>query len=304
MKNWVLLIVLCFFIAGQGISQQPSFSGNFSDTLNNQRLNTVILSELGFYASGLSFLSFIWYKDHERVPFHYYNDLKGYLQMDKAGHAFGAYYESYQGYYALRWAGLSKNQALLYGAPLGVILQTPIEIFDGMYEGWGFSWWDMVANASGPFLFAVQEAVWDQQLVYMKYSYSPSGYPEYHHILGESELESLFLDYNGHTYWLSANLHNITGISQLPDWLNLSVGYSGNGMIYEFENPTFYQGEPFPELERYRQFVFSLDVDLTKISTERRWLRSLLKHLNFIKIPFPAVEINRVKGVEFNPLYF
>jgi len=47
-------------------------------------------------------LSFIWYKDEPRVPFEFYNDSKGYLQVDKFGHAFGAYFESYVGYHALR----------------------------------------------------------------------------------------------------------------------------------------------------------------------------------------------------------
>ena len=36
----------------------------------------------------------------------------------------------------------------------------------------------------------------------MKFSYSPSGYPKYHSILGENELERFFLDYNGHTYFM------------------------------------------------------------------------------------------------------
>ena len=51
---------------------------------------TALVTEAAVYAGGMSYLQFIWYKDHERVPFHFYNDNKGYLQIDKAGHAFGA----------------------------------------------------------------------------------------------------------------------------------------------------------------------------------------------------------------------
>ncbi|MFC2151842.1 DUF2279 domain-containing protein [Bacteroidota bacterium] len=297
-------LCLCFFFLSSKGFAQPAFIEHYPDTLIKTRLNTVIATEATTYVAGLSFLSFIWYKDHERVPFHYYNDGKGYLQMDKAGHAYSAYYESYYAYYALRWAGMDKKRALIYGGPLGLVFQTPIEIFDGVYEGYGFSWWDMAANAVGSTIFTVQEAFWDEQVVLMKFSYSPSGYPKYHHILGDNELESFFKDYNGHTYWLSANLKKITGIQGLPDWLNVAVGYSGNGMIKEFENPEYYQGEPFPELDRYRQYLFSLDIDLSRIHSNKKWVRNLLKNFNLIKVPFPALEINEIDGVIFHPIYF
>lgn len=203
----IFFILLLFLLSARGYTQ-PEFVKNYSDTLTKSRLETVLMAESSIYVAGLSFLNFIWYKDHKRVPFHYYNDLKGYLQMDKAGHAYGAYYESYQGYHALRWAGMDKKKALIYGAPLGVIFQTPIEIFDGIYEGFGFSWWDTWSNLAGSALFTLQEAFWEKQFVMMKFSYSSSRYSKYHRKLGETPLESLFLDYNGHTYWLSIVLLN------------------------------------------------------------------------------------------------
>ncbi len=84
----------------------------------------------------------------------------------------------------------------------------------------------------------------------------------------------------------------------------LAFGYSANGMIYEFENPTFYRGEPFPEFERYRQFIFSLDVDFTRIHSNKKWLRSVFRALNLVKVPFPAIELNRIDGLKFRPMYF
>lgn len=299
----IVLFGIIFFVAIDSIAQ-TQFIESYPDTLSKKRLQTVIAVETGAYLSGLSFLSFIWYKDHERVPFHFYNDAKGYLQMDKAGHAFGAYRESFAAYYALRWAGMDKKKALIFGGPIGLIFQTPIEILDGMYEGWGFSWSDMAANTLGSLLFISQEILFDDQIVLMKFSYSPSGYPEYHSILGESEIESFFLDYNAHTHWLSANVYQITGIEFFPKWLNIAFGYSANGMIKEFDNPEYYNWKPFPHLERYRQFLFSLDIDFSKIKTEKRWLRSVFRTINLIKIPFPALEYNRIDKVKFHPLYF
>lgn len=82
--------------------------------------------------------------------------------------------------------------ALLIGGPMGIVIQTPIEVFDGLYEGWGFSWWDMAANTFGAALFTAQEAIFDEQPVVMKFSYSPSEYPRYHPILGENNFMSFF----------------------------------------------------------------------------------------------------------------
>ncbi len=276
----------------------------YPDELNKKRLNTIIATETGIYIAGLSFLSFIWYNDKERVPFHFYDDSKGYLQMDKAGHAYCAYHESYTAYYAFRWAGMNKKKALLYGGPVGLVFQTPVEIFDGLFEGWGFSWPDMAANAFGALLFTSQEALFNEQILLLKFSYSPSGYPKYHPILGETQLESFFLDYNGHTQWLSGNIKKLTGIERFPCWINIAFGYSGNGMIKEFENPDSYMGRPLPHLERYRQFLFSLDVDFTRIPCKKKWVKSIFRIVNLIKIPFPALEINRVDNVRFHPLYF
>ncbi len=295
--------VLILLLSCNGIAQ-VQFTKSYPDTLNKKRLRTVIAVQATSYIGGLSFLGSIWYKDHERVPFHLYNDAKGYLQMDKAGHAFGAYRESFAAYYALRWAGVDKKKALLYGGPIGLIFQTPIEIFDGMYEGWGFSWSDMAANTFGSLLFISQEILFDEQVVLMKFSYSPSDYPKYHSILGETQVESFFLDYNAHTHWLSVNLSRITGIEKIPKWLNIAFGYSANGMIKEFENPEYYLGQPFPHLERYRQFLFSLDIDFSRIPTNKKWLRSVFRTINLIKIPFPTIEYNRVDKLKFRPLYF
>ncbi|HMM12637.1 MAG TPA: hypothetical protein PKE03_11140, partial [Bacteroidales bacterium] len=186
----------------------------------------------------------------------------------------------------------------MWSAPVGFLFQLPIEIFDGLYEGWGFSWSDVAANTFGSALFATQQAFFGEQIVMMKFSYSPSGYPKYHDILGTNPAENFILDYNAHTYWLSANLKSLTGSENIPPWLNVAFGYSANGMIKEFENPTWYRNNPFPHLERYSQFVFSLDADLSKIPTRRKGTRALLQALNMLKVPFPAIEFNRIDGVK------
>lgn len=294
-KFFIFILLLCF--CGSVYSQN-------SDTLNKKRLYVAAGTTSALYVGGISYLSFVWYKDKKRVPFHYYNDLKGDLQMDKWGHAYTAYYESMAVYNALRWAGVSEKKALIFGGPAGLLFQTPIEVFDGLYEKWGFSWGDMAANTFGSALFTAQQLLYKEQRIRMKFSYSPSPYPEYHHLLGETEFESFFLDYNAHTYWFSGNIADFNPNQKRFKWLNVAVGYSAEGIIKTFENPTEYRGEPFPDLPRYRQYLLSLDVDFSKIETKRKGVRLLLGALNLVKIPFPAIEFSGEKGVKFRPLYF
>jgi len=302
MRHIYLVVILCL-ASIYTFAQQLNVS-SYPDSIDKKRLNTTIGIQVGAYLAGLSFLNYIWYKDHERVPFQFYDDSKGYLQIDKFGHAYVAYRESYSAYYALRRAGVNKKKALIYGGPIGFIFQAPIEIFDGLYEGWGFSWSDMIANTFGSSLFIIQEAAFNEQVFLMKFSYSPSIYPNYHSHLGESHLERFVLDYNAHTYWLSGSLQKLTGIKKIPSWINIAFGYSANGMIFEFENPKYYRGEPFPQLDRYRQYIFSLDVDFSKIHTDKKWLKSVFRAFNLIKVPFPSIEFNEIDGVRFRPIYF
>jgi len=299
--NRLIFTILFFSVIGvQSYANNPS-----EDTLNTHRLRKVLISQSAFYLAGISFLQFIWYKDHEPAPFHFYNDNKGWLQLDKAGHAFSTYYESYKVYKALRWAGLSDNKSIIYGGLTGMLIQAPIEIFDGYYEGYGFSKGDIVANTSGAILFMGQQWILHEQIIKMKFSYSPSPYAKHRpRMLGENHIQRFFMDYNGHTYWLSLNLNSATRIDNIPSWLNLAFGYSGNGMLGEFENPTWYRGEPFPYFERYRQYLFSLDIDLTKVKTSSRFLRSVFDAMNLVKIPLPTLEYNRLDGYKLHAVYF
>ena len=126
MKKFFILLIITYPLFGK------SQINNFPDSINWKKVNSLIAVESGFYIGGLSYLQYIWYADKERVPFHYYNDNKGWLQIDKYGHALTAYKESFSGYYGLRKAGVKKNKALIYGGPLGFFLQFPIEVFDNL----------------------------------------------------------------------------------------------------------------------------------------------------------------------------
>lgn len=275
------------------------------NSLNKNRLKKVLLAESTAYVTGLYFLNNVWYKNHQPVPFHFHNDLSGWLQIDKAGHMYGAYYESYYGIKALRWSGVSEKRAIWFGGSLGLLMQTPIEVFDGLYAGYGFSVSDMVANALGSALVVGQELRWKKQRITMKFSYHPTQYPEYRpSVFGSSAVEHFFTDYNGHTYWLSANISAFFPGIRLPRWLNLAAGYGAKGMLAEFENPNYHRENPLPVFERSRQIYLSVDLNLKAFQTKSTFLKNLLKTLNMIKIPAPAIVFNSSGGVVFHPVYF
>jgi len=275
-----------------------------SMTINKARLATVVSGVSVAYFGSMAYLQYIWYKDHERVSFHFYNDFKGYNQIDKFGHAYGAYLESYIGFHSLLWAGVPRRKAALIGGGFGFLLQLPIEIWDGMYEGWGFSWSDVAANTIGSAMVVGQEFAFREQIVKYKLSFYPSPYAKQANgYLGEGFNQFMY-DYNGHTNWLSVGVNRIIRNEKIPDWINVAVGYGAGGMYGEFENKTRYKGVDIPETERYRQFLFSFDVDFSKIPAHNKHLKKVLNSLFMIKVPFPTVEFNTKGQLRFYPLYY
>jgi len=299
----IFLLVLFTF---QGSTSQLPAQKLTSDSsgINKTRLITFTTLTTGIYLGQLSYLEYIWYTDHRRVPFHFYNDVKSWNQQDKFGHAFGSYVESYIGFHGLMWSGVPRNKAIWYGGLMGFFMQLPIEIWDALYEGWGFSWSDVGANTFGSALVIGQELAFHEQIIKYKFSFSPSPYaPLANGYLGDGFSE-IWGDYNGQTYWFSVGLNRIIPGTAFPDWLNLAVGYGIGGVIGEFTNLTEYKGQAIPETERYRKYLVSLDIDFSKIPTKNKALKSLFNSMFMIKFPFPALEFNTKGEQKAHLLYY
>ena len=237
------------------------------------------------------------------MPFHFYNDFKGWNQVDKLGHFYISYLESNVGYSLLKKFNFSEKKALYYGGFQGLILETPIEFFDAYHEGWGFSLSDMLANSIGSLFFIAQQKLFDEQLIRPKLSFTRSVYAQNANgLLGKNNLLSEFVyDYNGYTYWFSFSPKRIFKINTIPEWINLSFGYGSNGMLGEFENRQTYKGETLPFYKRYRQYYLSLDINLSKIKTNSRPLKKIFDVLSYLKIPLPTLEFSnrKLKGYLF-----
>jgi len=235
-------------------------------------------------------LNQLWYAKYQRSSFHTINDNNEWLQMDKLGHTFSAYQMGKYGGQLLKWSGASKEQQLIYGGTLGFGFLTTVEVLDGFSEAWGFSWGDILANAAGTSLYVGQELLWNEQRISLKYSFHQTKYAKQNpDLLGNDLLESILKDYNGQTYWLNFNLHSFFKDSNIPKWLDLSVGYGGEAMLNGVQNTG---NQSLNTRKRYRQYYLSFDVNLSKIKTNSPFLNTVFEVLNIMKIPFPTLEIS------------
>jgi hypothetical protein len=75
-------------------------------------------------------------------------------------------------------------------------------------------------------------------------------------------------------------------------------------MIGEFENLGEFDGMAIPDVDRYRQFLVSPDVDWAKIETDTPLLKALFHGLTFLKLPFPALEFSSRRGVRAYWMYY
>jgi len=274
-----------------------------SDTLHPKRLTGVIITETSMASGALIGLNQLWYADYAHSNLHSVNDNDEWLQMDKSGHMFSSYHLGAFGSNALKWSGCSKKNQLIYGSTIGLSFMTAVEVFDGYSAEWGFSWGDMAANTTGTALYVSQELLWNEQRIVPKFSFHTSQYSSLRpNVLGSNFTQQILKDYNGQTYWLSANINSFFKSSKFPNWMNIALGYGADGMITgkTENNPVFSSFET----KRSRQFYVSFDADLTKIRTKSHFLKTFFIVFNSIKIPAPTLEINGSQGIKFHYLYF
>ena len=279
-------LVLAAAMSGACPAQQPA------DSLHVGRAWLVAGGATAYTAGSLIALDQAWYQGHERTGFHGFNDGGEWLQVDKLGHAHSAYQLGRAGHAAFRWAGIKESTSTWLGGSLGFIYLTGIEYLDGYSSAWGFSGWDMAANASGTALFIGQQQAWQEQRFVLKWSAHLTDFaPRRPAVLGSTFPERLLKDYNGTTVWLSANPHAF-GWNDLPPWLGIAAGMGAEGMLNARHNP----GE-------FRQFYLSPDITFSRIPTGSKLLRSAFFLLDALKMPAPALEF-RPGGVVGHWFFF
>jgi uncharacterized protein YfiM (DUF2279 family) len=322
-----ILALLCFSSAyTQDIATRPTFtlgepisitdsipSHPYKKKPTGSHIYLAATGSAAIYTGGLVVLSNAWYKDYPQSSFHFFNDNDDWLQVDKAGHIFSAYNAGKWSMEMWRWAGLSKKQRIWVGGLSGTAFLTVVEVLDGFSSGWGFSIADLCADLAGSGLLIAQELVWNEQRVQVKFSFHRTTYADpslnnrANELFGAHTPERMLKDYNAQTYWMSANLKSFFKKTNLPPWLNIAIGYGADGMFGGTENKlkdknglTLFDRTDVP---RYRQWYLAPDIDLTKIKTKSKFLRSTFFLLNSLKFPTPSIGFSK-KGIEWNWLHF
>ncbi|MHA4842685.1 DUF2279 domain-containing protein [Flavitalea antarctica] len=300
--------------AGKFLTTAPSSARSTPLHLpeNKSRLWIVAGSHAAIWAGTFIALNHAWYKDYPKSPFHLFDDRMEWHQMDKAGHVWTTYQLSRHSAASWKWAGMTDRQSAWLGGSSAFAFQSIIEILDGFSAEWGFSIGDMEANLIGAGGFVAQQLLLKEQIFQIKFGYNPYNYPDdlkprRDQLFGTSLAEQLLKDYNSQRYWLSANLKSLSGSSRMPAWLNLSFGYSSDGLygansnVWTDEDGNYIDRTDIP---RVRRFYLSPDIDLTKIKTRSKFFRSVFFVLNMVKIPAPAIEYNTTGKLKFHALLF
>ena len=95
----------------------------------------------------------------ERAPYFFFHADwdQEFRDQDKFGHLLGGYHLARIGYAGLREACVSDRKAIAWSAAYAALFQLQIEIFDGQFKKYGFSYADMIANTTGQALAVMQE---------------------------------------------------------------------------------------------------------------------------------------------------
>lgn len=308
-KKSVLIVLVLIF---NELTAQPLMGTTMNvDSAHKSRWWVLGGVQASLWAGSFIALNKAWYANYPKAPFHFYNDGKEWLQMDKLGHTWSTYQISQHTSKIWQWSGLSHQKSVLIGTFSGMAYLSVIEILDGYSDKWGFSGYDVLANAIGAGLYGLQEIGWKEQRIQMKLSYMPVSYGNLKNradqLFGAGAVEKVLKDYNGQTYWLSANIKSFFPQSSLPAWLNLAAGYGASTMLGGYENKWIDNGGnqiTRYDISRVRRFHLSLDIDLSRIKTKNKTVATILSLFNVLKVPAPSLEINSQGKLKFHPLYY
>jgi hypothetical protein len=284
----------------------PSVNPEDSSMIAHHRITTLAIA--GGTISVATLAGFYHFKHHDKLQPHFQMDFfktdwrRG---MDATHHLLIGYYSVRIGYDLLKQAGINETQATWIAGCSGLILLSSQELLDGFSTEWKSSGSDAAANILGSALFISQQLTWHNQNLVLKWSYHPTSFSkDYPDALGCNFAKAMIKDYNGQTFWLSANLKGLAGKSaKIPPWINVAVGIGITGVTGNNNPSESDNGAIIPSSNSRRLFYIAPDIDLTRIHTHSSLLKWIFEAIGFVKFPLPALEFssNRLK---FHPLFF
>ena len=223
-----------------------------------------------------------WWSGERAPHFFFHADWdQEFRDQDKFGHLLGGYHLARFGYAGLRAACVSRKKAIIWSAAYAAAFQLQIEIFDGRFKKYGFSYADVIANTTGQALAVMQEIHPGLRAVKPTFSYHKT--MALRNGLGTELRPSL--DYSGQTYWFSTDVNRVLpddAKAYWPSFIRFSVGHS----ITDWVNP-----QTGATQRAKRKIVLSLDLDPEKLPGQAPWWRSVKHTLSYYRFPAPALEL-------------
>jgi len=248
-----------------------------------------------------------WWSESEKFHFQSLeSDMDYASNLDKFGHFYTGIVFGELFAMSYDWVGMSPFASTLWaGITLG-LTQVLIEFKDG-FSPYGYSTWDALAGTLGGFYAMGKRFIPAMQYVDYKFTYwpnSPVYWDSMRQVGGEDAGGSLtgangvvVDDYYGgnQTHWLSFKVAKMlpeSAKTNYPKWLAFAFGWGIDEGRFKVEGKSSYE------------FYASLDYDLEAIfNPQKTWSKNLVKMLNLVKFPAPAVRFGGRDGAKFFPLH-
>ena len=220
-----------------------------------------------------------WWSGERAPHFFFHADWdQEFRDQDKFGHLLGGYHLARIGYAGMREACVGEKKAIFWSAAYAAAFQLQIEIFDGQFKKYGFSYADMIANTAGQAFAVMQElppaAQGDQADVFI----SRDARAQEHRHGTVPELAPP-LDYSGQTYWFSADVNELLPDAAKPYWPSF-IRFSAGHSVTDWINP-----ETGAAQRAKRKIMLSLDFDPEKLPGNAPLWRTIKHTLSYYHFP-------------------
>jgi hypothetical protein len=226
-----------------------------------------------------------WWSGEKAPHFFFHADWdQQFRDQDKFGHMFGGYHLTRLGHDALKYACVSEKKSQIISASYALFFQTQIEIFDGHYKKYGFSYADELANATGMTLAIAQERHPWLKAIKPTVSYLETSALKNSAHFTNSELRPS-LDYSGQTYWFSTDVNALLPDDKKKFWpaaIRLSVGHSITDWISPIDGHS---------MRAKRRILLSLDLDPEKLPGDNHLWKEIKHQLSYYHFPAPALQL-------------
>lgn len=240
---------------------------------------------VGGNAALYSYFKRAWWSGERADQFFFRTDWdENFRDQDKFGHLLGGYHLARFGDALLRSACISKGKSVAWSAAYAAAFQLQIEIWDGLYDKYGFSYPDLLANTTGTAIAVLHAVEPRTRAIKPTISYArTAAMRNADNIPGELRPS---LDYSGQTYWVSADVNALlpeNAKNYWPSFLRVSAGHS----ITDWIDP-----ETGANLRAKRRILLTIDFDAEKLPGENRVWKTVKRQLGFIHLPSPALQIS------------